>query len=122
MGTKEALLSKYNNVIPEGTEIVRGSAGREEQGFYLVKKVSAITGADLKDASVGKDEYGSPAVNFRLKSEGSRKFYKVTSENQGRGWPSSWTGSLNPPSINAAISDSGIIQGTSPTIRRRTSR
>lgn len=112
VGTKEALLSKYNNVIPEGTEIVRGSAGREEQGFYLVKKVSAITGADLKDASVGKDEYGSPAVNFRLKSEGSRKFYKVTSENQGQRLAIILDGIVeSAPSINAAISDSGIIQG-----------
>src|SRR3954463_5455454 len=83
--TKEALL--VNNQVPQGMDIVPGATGTPGDGgtvFYLVKKVAAVTGQDLRNARPSADENNQPAVAFTLSNEGGRKFGKVTSENIGR--------------------------------------
>ncbi len=52
--------------------------------YYLVRKVAAVTGSDLRSASVGLDENNRPAVMFSLKPDGARKFGQVTGANIGR--------------------------------------
>ena len=46
--------------------------------YYLVRKVAAVTGRDLRNARPSLDENNQPAVGFSLTSEGGRKFGKVT--------------------------------------------
>ena len=52
--------------------------------YYLVRKVAAVTGQDLRNARASVDENNQPAVSFTLSNEGGRKFGKVTGENIGR--------------------------------------
>ena len=52
--------------------------------IYLVRKVAAVNGSDLRSASVGLDENSRPAVMFSLKPDGARKFGQVTGSNIGR--------------------------------------
>jgi preprotein translocase subunit SecD len=52
--------------------------------YYLVNKVPAITGRDLRNARETPDEYNKPAVSFTLNSEGVAKFSRVTAANVGR--------------------------------------
>ncbi|HHY48117.1 MAG TPA: protein translocase subunit SecD [Firmicutes bacterium] len=71
-----------------------------------------MTGADLKSATAGTDEYGRPAVHFELTAEGARKFETATRENLGRRIAILLDNQmLSNPQVQAVIRDKGIIQG-----------
>lgn len=80
------LLQPYNGVVPPEMEVVAGSSGTpgDPGGFYLVRKVAAVTGSDLKTARATIDELNLPAVSFTLNSQGVSKFSRTTAENVGR--------------------------------------
>ncbi len=86
--SREALLQARNGVVPPELEVVTGSAdvlgGGGGQSFYLVRRVAAVTGRDLRNARVGLDEFNQPAVSFTFNREGARKFGEVTGQNIGR--------------------------------------
>lgn len=82
--TQEALLQNYAGKAPEDMEVIQGSASSGDTSFYLVRKVAAVTGQDLRSAKPTIDENNQPAVAFSLKNEGARKFGKVTGENVGK--------------------------------------
>ena len=74
--TREALL--VNGQVPPGMEIVPGSSGTpgDTAGtvYYLVRKVAAVTGRDLRNARPSLDENNQPAVSFTLNTDGGRAF------------------------------------------------
>jgi preprotein translocase subunit SecD len=84
------LLASSGGQVPPEMEVMQGSAGSNAPGasavneFYLVRKVSAITGRDLRNARATLDEYNQPAVGFTLNNGGVAKFSAVTSANIGR--------------------------------------
>ena len=84
--TKESLL--VGGQVPAGMEIVPGSSGTPgdtaNTSYYLVRKVAAVTGRDLRNARPSLDENNQPAVSFTLNNEGGRKFGNVTGDNVGR--------------------------------------
>jgi preprotein translocase subunit SecD len=86
--TRENLLAPHNGQVPPDMEVVTGAAdpstGEAGTRFFLVRKVAAVNGSDLRSASVGLDENSQPAVMFSLKPEGARKFGQVTGSNIGR--------------------------------------
>jgi preprotein translocase subunit SecD len=84
--TKEALLQSYAGRVPDDMEMVSGSGtvGDTSTEFYMVRKVAAVTGRDLRSARPTIDENNRPAVGFTLTNEGSRKFGKVSGENIGK--------------------------------------
>jgi preprotein translocase subunit SecD len=84
--TKEALLQSYSGKVPEDMEVVSGSGSVGDTGseFYMVRKVPAVTGMDLRNAKPSIDENNRPAVSFTLTNEGSRKFGKVSGDNIGK--------------------------------------
>ena len=87
--SRELLLQARNGVVPPDMEVVTGSAsdglgGAADQSYYLVRRVAAVTGRDLRNARVGLDEFNQPAVNFTLNREGARKFGDATGQNVGR--------------------------------------
>jgi preprotein translocase subunit SecD len=81
------LLAPYNGKVPDDMEVLPGTSvtpGSPTTGFYLVNKVPAITGRDLRTARQSTDEYNKPAVSFTLNSGGITKFGAVTRANIGR--------------------------------------
>jgi preprotein translocase subunit SecD len=85
--TREALLQKYNGQVPPDMDVVSGATGEggtTATSYYLVKKVAAVTGRDLRNARPSLDENNQPAVSFTLTTDGAAKFAKVTGENVGR--------------------------------------
>jgi len=109
---EQALLQEFGGKVPEDVEIVKGDPKRGHQGFYLVNKVAAITGKDLRTVRRGVDEWNNPAVHFTLTAEGARRFEQVTGQNVGKQLAIILDGKLqSAPVINSRISDSGIIQG-----------
>jgi preprotein translocase subunit SecD len=82
--SQEALLQQSGGKVPEDMEVLQGSAASGDSSFYLVRKVAAVTGRDLRAARTTIDENNRPAVGFSLTNDGARKFGKVTGENIGR--------------------------------------
>jgi preprotein translocase subunit SecD len=116
--TKEALLQSYGGKVPEDMEIVTGVAAAGDVGtsFYLVRKVAAVTGQDLRNARPSLDENSRPAVAFSLTNEGARKFGKVTGENVGRFLAIILDKRVqSAPRIESRINDEGRIAGSFTT-------
>ncbi|MBN1940061.1 MAG: protein translocase subunit SecD [Candidatus Aminicenantes bacterium] len=107
-----SLLQPFGGVVPDDAEIIRGDAKRGHPGVYLVEKVAAITGSDLRTVRRGTDEWNNPAVAFTLSPEGGRRFEQVTGANIGRALAIILDNKIqSAPNINTRIGDSGIIQG-----------
>ena len=115
--TREALLQPYNGQAPSDMEVVTGasdgSSGTTGTGFFLVRKVAAVTGNDLRSASVGLDENSRPAVMFSLKPDGARKFAQVTGQNVGRSLAIILDNKIQSyPRIDQRIAGDGRISGS----------
>ncbi len=114
--TKEQLLSATGGQVPAGMEVVPGGTGAPGDAstvFYLVKKVAAVTGQDLRNARPSLDENSQPAVSFTLSNEGGRKFGKVTGENIGRSLAIVLDGRVqSAPRIDGRINTDGRIYGS----------
>jgi preprotein translocase subunit SecD len=96
LGGPEATLTMYTQ---------RDAAGRviSEKPIFL-KKV-AITGADLKSAYSGSDQYSRPIVNIEFTPEGTRKFHDVTARSVGKPLAILLDGKvISAPQVNEAIS------------------
>jgi preprotein translocase subunit SecD len=80
---EQAALTAHNGVLPPDTVLLhgknKGGSGTED-AVYLISRVSAVAGHDLRQASVGRDETGRPEVNFILTGEGGRRFSRFTRE------------------------------------------
>jgi preprotein translocase subunit SecD len=113
--TKEALLQSYNGQVPQDMDVVSGAGGGGDTGtvYYLVRKVAAVSGQDLRGAKPTIDENNRPAVSFSLKNEGARKFGKITGENIGRSLAIVLDNRvMSAPRIEGRISDEGRISGS----------
>jgi preprotein translocase subunit SecD len=113
--TREDLLT--NGQVPSGMDIVPGASsgpgGAANTVFYLVRKVAAVTGRDLRNARPSLDENNQPAVSFTLSNEGGRKFGNVTGENIGRQLAIILDGRVqSAPTINGRITTDGRITGS----------
>jgi preprotein translocase subunit SecD len=99
-------------------EVVPGSGGSAESAtsYYLLRKVAAITGRDLRSAKPSLDENNRPAVSFTLTADGSRKFGKATGENIGKSLAIVLDKRVrSAPRIDGRITDQGTIYGAFTT-------
>ena len=113
--TREALL--VNGQEPAGMEIVPGSSGTPGDTantvYYLVRRVAAVTGKDLRNARPTIDENNRPAVSFTLNTDGGRRFGTVTGENIGRSLAIVLDGRVqSAPRIDGRITTDGRITGS----------
>jgi preprotein translocase subunit SecD len=81
---RAALLQAHGGTVPGDMEILSGVDDRGGQTFYLLRRIAAVTGRDLRNARPTVDEYNTPAVSFTLNSEGVSKFSRATAANVGR--------------------------------------
>jgi len=109
------LLKDLGGAPPDNQEVVAiAPKSRESEGgsFFLLEKVAAVTGADLRTVRRTLDEWNNPAVSFGLKADGARRFESITGQNIGRRLAIILDGKVqSAPVINARISDEGIITG-----------
>ena len=116
--SREALLQSNGGNVAEDMEVVSGAStgGDAATSFYLVRKVAAVTGQDLRNARPSLDENSRPAVAFSLTNEGARKFGKVTGENVGRYLAIILDKRVqSAPRIESRINDEGRISGSFTT-------
>ena len=113
--SKDVALQQFGGALPSNLEILESSKGEQAGGsksYYIVNKVAAVSGRDLKNAGVTRDENGRPAVSFNLNAAGAQKFGDLTEKNIGRLLAIVLDGAVvSAPSINSRIADNGIITG-----------
>jgi preprotein translocase subunit SecD len=96
-------------------EVVSGAGEGAEVGtvYYLLRKVPAVTGQDLRNARPSIDQNNRPAVSFSLKPDGARRFGKFTGENIGRLLAIVLDNRVvSAPRIEGRINDEGQIFGS----------
>src|SRR3546814_3086939 len=69
---------------PVGSQVLPYPDDPRGLGMIAVERRAVVGGDQLIDASVGQDQYGAPAVNFRFDSAGGRRFARATQENTGK--------------------------------------
>jgi len=80
--SQAAALQANSGVIPADQLLLPGNTlgGRTEgEQWFLVSRVSAINGKDLKRADPSTDQNGQPDVNFQLTRDGGQRFFNFTS-------------------------------------------
>ena len=108
-----SLLQGANGQVPPDLEVVGGVAPGMGSAYYLVRKVPAVSGRDLRNARPTLDEFNTPAVSFSLNSEGAVKFGRVTGENIGRYLAIVLDNQvMSAPRIEGQIEREGRITGT----------
>lgn len=103
--------------VPQGMEVLPGNSNTPGSAgttvYYMVRKVAAVTGRDLRNARPTLDENNLPAVSFTLNQEGARKFGTATSANIGRQLAIVLdTRVFSAPTIESRITDQGRITGS----------
>jgi preprotein translocase subunit SecD len=84
--SEQAALQDKGGVLPADAILLPGQAqpgSTEGQAWYLVSRVSAVSGKDLRDAQASTDQNGQPDVRFTLTGEGGQRFYTFTSSHVG---------------------------------------
>ena len=85
--SEQAALQDKGGVLPPDAILLPGHSmpGAEAEGpaWYLVSRVSAVSGKDLRDAQPSRDQNGQPSVSFTLTGDGGQRFYNFTSAHVG---------------------------------------
>src|ERR1700686_4882063 len=85
--SEQQALQDKGGVLPPDAILLPGHAAPgadpEGQAWYLVSRVSAVSGKDLRDAQPSRDQNGQPSVSFTLTGEGGQRFYNFTSAHVG---------------------------------------
>jgi preprotein translocase subunit SecD len=118
--TREEILAHYNGRLPDDVEILPSSSARLDKAgnpipttYYAVEKRRTVTGRDLSSARPSQGQFGSPIVAFSMKPAGARAFGELTGSHLHRGLAIVLDGKVvSAPSINARITDAGIIEGS----------
>jgi preprotein translocase subunit SecD len=111
-------VKNYGGQIPPELELVEGFSEDPEARtrsvvYYVLRRVAAVNGRDLKNARVGHDRYNQPAVEFFLNAQGAEKFAKVTGDNVGKRLAIVLDKRVqSAPNIKSQIKDNGIIEGS----------
>jgi preprotein translocase subunit SecD len=85
-----ATLSSENIEILAGKNAKLSYIFAKDSNGQIIKKTPiflkscVLTGADLKSASPGTDQYGKPVVHIEFTNEGSKKFREITARNVGK--------------------------------------
>jgi preprotein translocase subunit SecD len=118
--SKESALQAFNNALPPDAELIPGrsegggTAGTASTAYYVVKRVSAVAGNDLRNAQQSLDEFNRPAVAFTLKQDAAVRFGSFTEANIGRPMAIILDGRvMSVATIQGRITDSGQITGIS---------
>lgn len=121
--SEESARAAYGDNIPPDLEILSGTgdvasgaSGTPGTQYYVVRRVAAVTGRDLRNARPSLDRNNLPAVSFSLNQEGARRFGPFTEQNLGRRLGIVLDSRvISAPTLEGRISDEGQIYGSFTT-------
>jgi preprotein translocase subunit SecD len=118
--SEDAARQAKGGVLPPDAILMPGHAAPgtpgDEQAWYLVSRVSAVRGKDLRDAQASTDQNGQPDVRFQLTGEGGQRFFSFTSAHVGERLGVVLDNKVQEvANIKEAIRDTGEISGGSMT-------
>jgi preprotein translocase subunit SecD len=116
--SEQAALQDKGGVLPADAILLPGhgapGAAAGDQSWYLLSRVSAVRGKDLRDAQPSTDQNGQPNVRFQLTGEGGQRFYNFTSAHVGESLGVVLDNKVQEvANIKEAIRDTGEISGGS---------
>jgi preprotein translocase subunit SecD len=116
--SEQAALQAKGGLLPPDAILMSGHSAPgtpgDEQAWYLVSRVSAVRGKDLRDAQASTDQNGQPSVHFNLTGEGGQRFYNFTSAHVGERLGVVLDNKVQEvANIKEAIRDTGEISGGS---------
>src|ERR1700728_4434977 len=116
--SEQAALQDKGGILPADSILLPGharpGAASGDQAWYLVSRVSAVRGKDLRDAQPSTDQNGQPSVRFQLTGEGGQRFYNFTSAHVGDSLGVVLDNKVQEvANIKEAIRDTGEISGGS---------
>ncbi len=118
-GSEQEVLAAHGGVLPPDSVIIKGRSVGSQAGnqgadvYYLISRVSAVSGRDLRSAEAGTEESGRPDVSFTLTRAGGDRFYQFTSEHVGEPLAIVLDGKVQEvANIKEAIRDTGRISGS----------
>src|SRR5437588_4893867 len=116
--SEQAALQEHGGVLPPDAVLMKGksigdrNSDTSGETWYLVSRVSAVTGRDLRTADPGRDENGQSDVRFTLTGEGGRRFYAFTSAHVGDDLAVILDNKVQEKAgIKEPIYDTGVING-----------
>jgi preprotein translocase subunit SecD len=88
----DELLSDFlleNEKLPTSTKMMWeykevGDGQKIRSRFFVVKNKVELTGDDINDANVGRNQYNEPYVSMEFKPKGGKLFEELTGENIGK--------------------------------------
>jgi preprotein translocase subunit SecD len=115
--SEQEALAAHGGVLPPDSVIVKGksvgSSGNQNDVYYLISRVSAVSGRDLRSAEAGHEESGRPDVIFTLTRDGGDRFFNFTSHHVGEPLAIVLDGKVQEiANIKEAIRDTGRISGS----------
>jgi preprotein translocase subunit SecD len=112
---EQGALAAVNGVLPDNSVLMHGRniGATGEDAIYIISRVSAVAGHDLREARVGRSSTtGLPEVNFFLTAEGGRRFSNFTSQHVGDHLAVVLDNKVMEVAvIKSEIGDSGVIEG-----------
>ena len=116
--SEDAARQAHGGVLPADAILLPGHAATGatggEQSWFLVSRVSAVRGKDLRDAQPSTDQNGQPNVRFTLTGEGGQRFFAFTSAHVGESLGVVLDNKVQEvANIKEAIRDTGEISGGS---------
>ncbi len=115
--SEQAALQDKGGVLPADAILLPGhnapgASSDAGDAWYLVSRISAVSGKDLRDAQPSRDQNGQPSVSFTLTGEGGQRFYNFTSAHVGDSLAVVLDGKVQEvANIREAIRDRGEISG-----------
>jgi len=112
---EQAALAATNGVLPDNSMLMHGRniGATGEDAVYIISRVSAVAGHDLREARVGRNsDTNLPEVNFFLTAEGGQRFSKFTGQHVGDYLAVVLDNKVMEVAvIKSEIGDSGVIEG-----------
>ena len=111
--TQEEGRAKHGGVLPLNTKLVPSVPRAGQQaGWYLVSRSPIVRGTDIRDAHASQGQNGRWETNFVLNQDSAKRFLRYTEANIGnRAAIVVDNAVISAPTINGAISDTGVITG-----------
>jgi len=113
--SEQAALQQYGGQVPSDLQVLPSSEHSADGSptYFLIHKSGGISGRDLKNAYVSREENGRPAISFSLNAAGAQKFGTITEQNIGKLLAIILDGRVqSAPVLKSRITDNGQITGS----------